>query len=154
MTRKRVLLAVAAVAAVVVVAVVSVGSWLVLRKPTLGRLETATGVHIKTVDTAPPAAKVIPAAEHAGPCWDSFGGGPLRDLSRPTIDLGVPGHSAWATGLGGLMEYPPSYCDGRLYVNLEKGETLAIDAATGRVLWTAQGGRLKRPRPRRSPARG
>ena len=33
------------------------------------------------------------------------------------------------------MEYPPSYCDGVLYVNTFKGDTWAIDSETGKVIW-------------------
>ena len=33
------------------------------------------------------------------------------------------------------MEFPPSYCDGMLYVNTLRGHTWAIDAATGKVRW-------------------
>lgn len=47
----------------------------------------------------------------------------------------------WARGLGGYIEYPATYCDGRLYVNTFKGATYAIEAATGRVLWKRQGGK-------------
>jgi outer membrane protein assembly factor BamB len=41
----------------------------------------------------------------------------------------------WARGLKGYIEYPASYCDGVLYVNTFKGDTWAIEAATGKVLW-------------------
>ena len=34
------------------------------------------------------------------------------------------------------MEYPPSYCDGQLYVNTFKGRTAALDARTGKVIWS------------------
>jgi outer membrane protein assembly factor BamB len=69
-------------------------------------------------------------------CWTMFGGGPRRDLARPSIDLGVPRRKPlWARGVGEYIEYPPSYCDGVLYVNTFKGDTWAIDAETGKTLW-------------------
>ena len=68
-------------------------------------------------------------------CWPIFGGGPSRRLARLGIDLGIPGKKLWARGLKSYVEYPPSYCDGMLYVNTFKGDTWAIEAATGNVLW-------------------
>ena len=38
--------------------------------------------------------------------------------------------------MGDLMEYPPTYCRGRLFVNLERGRTVALEASTGKVLWS------------------
>jgi len=73
------------------------------------------------------------------PCWLNFGGDPQRSLARLNINLGVPTKPLWARGLGGYVEYPPSYCDGMLYVNTFKGRTYAIDARTGRVIWIRQG---------------
>ena len=40
------------------------------------------------------------------------------------------------TRMGDLMEYPPTYCRGRLFVDLERGRTVAVDAATGKVIWS------------------
>ena len=83
---------------------------------------------------APPAPE--PRAEVDQRCWTMFGGGPRRDLARPAIDLGVPRNKPlWARGLGEYIEYPPSYCDGVLYVNTFKGDTWAIDAESGKVIW-------------------
>ena len=42
--------------------------------------------------------------------------------------------------MGSYMEYPPSYCDGHLYVNTYAGRTAALDASNGKVLWQ-RGGR-------------
>ena len=64
-----------------------------------------------------------------------FGGEPDRRLARPHIDLGVPAKAAWARGLQGYVEYPPSYCGGTLYVNTVRGDTWAVEAATGKVRW-------------------
>jgi outer membrane protein assembly factor BamB len=74
-------------------------------------------------------------------CWNEFGGNPQRTLARPDIDLGRPRRNpVWAMGVRGTMEYPPSFCDGVLYVNTYKtGKTMAVDAKTGAVLWTDRG---------------
>src|SRR5262249_37248219 len=86
---------------------------------------------VKRPPKPPPHHLVV---EH--PCWQTFGGSPLRSLSRPDIQLGVPEHSIWARGMGDLMEYPPTYCNGRLFVDLERGRTVALEASTGKVLWS------------------
>ena len=49
--------------------------------------------------------------------------------------------------MGDLMEYPPTYCDGRLFVNLERGRTVALDAATGKVIWSRARARADRVEP-------
>ena len=65
-----------------------------------------------------------------------FGGDARRTLARPAVELGLPKRKPlWARGLGEYIEYPPSYCDGVLYVNTFKGDTWAIDAETGKVIW-------------------
>jgi hypothetical protein len=86
-------------------------------------------------------------------CWRSFGGNPQRTLSRPELHLGRPTKHFWVRGLHSYIEYPPSYCDGVLYVNTFGGITYAIDAHNGRFCGTASARATSRPR-RRSPARG
>ena len=69
-------------------------------------------------------------------CWSEFGGDPLRSLSRPDVQLGTPrSRPVWTRSMGDLMEYPPTYCNGQLYVNLEHGTTVALDAETGKIRW-------------------
>src|SRR4029078_6104905 len=69
-------------------------------------------------------------------CWKMFGGGPTRNLARPLIHLAFPlKPPLWARGLKSYVEYPPSYCDGVLYVNTYRGDTWAIKAKTGKVIW-------------------
>jgi outer membrane protein assembly factor BamB len=75
------------------------------------------------------------------PCWPNFGGDPQRSLARTEIHLGVPTKPLWARGLRSYIEYPPSYCNGTLYVNTFGGRTFAIDALSGKVIWSRQGGK-------------
>lgn len=139
MTRKRVAVIVGGVLAILLAGAAVVVAWLALREPSQGHLEAVTDVTVETVDTAPPETVKEPPPEqepaHEEPCWETFGGSPRREMSRPEIQLGVPGKSSWARGLKDLMEFPPVYCEGRLYVNLVQGKTVALDAATGTVLW-------------------
>jgi outer membrane protein assembly factor BamB len=127
-----------ATAALIAAAGVGVAVFLSVRTTSGGGLDAPTAVTVVTTDTTPVKRPTKPphllTAEK--PCWPAFGGGPLRSLSRSDIKLGVPGHSVWARGMGDLMEYPPTYCHGRLFVNLEQGRTVALDASTGKVLWS------------------
>ncbi len=143
--RRRVLLIV-----IVAVVVLALGAGLAVfltREPPGGTLET--NVTDVTVVTPPTTTAPIPRPKPPRPpkpkpkpelvdrrCWKMFGGGPRRTLARPGIDLGVPAAKPmWARGLKGYIEYPASYCDGMLYVNTFKGDTWAIEAATGKVAW-------------------
>jgi outer membrane protein assembly factor BamB len=141
---------VSAVAAVVLVAGGLVAAWfLVVAKRPSGHIDTELkGVSVVPAKPAPkPKAKAKPkqptkprvvlAADK--PCWLNFGGNPQRTLARVNINLGRPTTSIWARGLRDYIEYPPSYCDGRLYVNTYGGRTFAIDALTGKILWSKGG---------------
>ena len=138
--RRRLLLVIPAV--VVLAAGIAIAFY-ATRKPPSGELETAvTDVTVvaPTIPETPRPTPKPPKPEPPAPdvdkrCWPMFGGGPTRDLARLDIDLGIPHGKRWARGLKSYVEYPPSYCDGMLYVNTFKGDTWAIDAATGKVLW-------------------
>ncbi len=82
-------------------------------------------------------------AEPAELCWKEFGGNPQRTLARPDLDLGKPRRRAvWAIGVRGLMEFPPSFCEGVIYLNTQKpGKTMAVDAETGKLIWSRSGGK-------------
>ena len=146
-------LLIAAALALVLAAGAGVAAYLAVRSPTKGGLVAPTDVTVVTTDTAPvkrppkPPPRPRPVAVDT-PCWPAFGGDPMRSLARPDIDLGRPRKSVWARGLGDLMEFPPVYCRGRLFVNLEHGETLALDARTGKTIWS----RTTRERKASSPA--
>lgn len=102
-----------------------------------GELDTnleGVTVSVDTTTPAEPEPKPEPVGDRR--CWRSFGGDPQRSLSRPLQNLGIPVRPyLWTRGLGGYIEYPPSYCEGMLYVNTFLGDTFAIDANTGKVAW-------------------
>jgi outer membrane protein assembly factor BamB len=151
--RRRILLA--AVLALLVVAG-AVAAFVVLRgNPGKGHLDTAlkgvTVVHPPQPAPAKPKpkphAKPKPAVVTDKPCWLNFGGNPQRTSSRLTLNLGLPVKPLWVRALHGYVEYPPSYCQGQLYVNTFTGRTYAINATTGKVLWmrTGQGPKPSTP---------
>ena len=86
--------------------------------------ETETGTTTGEENPTPPET-----------CWNLFGGNPQRTLSRPDIRLGKPTKVLWERRFRWIIEYPPTFCDGELYVNLQGGATLALNARTGRILW-------------------
>ena len=82
--------------------------------------------------TATTATTAAPEEPPEGPCWTEFGGDPQRTPRPARPALGKPrAKPVWARRMGSYMEYPPSFCDGTLYVNTFDGLTVALDAATG-----------------------
>lgn len=146
MTTRRILLATLVLAVALAGAVVALEY---LGKPTGGHLvKTVTDVTLTTVAPPPTTAPATTSAPTAIPtrprpkpppvdrrCWKMFGGGPSRSLARLDIDLGIPTKPLWARGLKSYVEYPPTYCDGVVYVNTYAGDTWALEARTGRVIW-------------------
>ena len=137
--RRRLLLA--AAGGLVLVAAGLTAGWLLFvdRSAPQGALDTelegVTTVRPKKPKKPerPPPPQPQDVAEQ--PCWNEFGGDPQRSMARVRIQLGPPTKPRWARAVGSYMEFPPSYCDGRLYVNTYAGMTVAYDADTGKVVW-------------------
>src|SRR3990170_3212150 len=138
--RKK-LAALAVAAFVLAVAGVAAAYLVVVRDRPEGKLDTVlAGVSVVTpADDTGVVAPTLPETETEtqtattavepaeGPCWLEFGGNPQRTLARTGVELGKPAKKPlWARGIGSYMEYPPSFCDGRLYVNTFDGLTLAL----------------------------
>lgn len=117
-------------------------------KPDAGIDTKLEGISVETADTDVPTelettTSETPPKEDKKPeeppeqCWTEFGGNPQRTSALPDLKLGLPARKAlWARGFRDTMEYPPTFCDGVLYLNLQKtGRTLAVDAKNGRVIW-------------------
>jgi outer membrane protein assembly factor BamB len=68
-------------------------------------------------------------------CWPVFGRDTHRSIALKGVHLGPPKRPFWVRGLKSYIEYPPSYCDGVVYVNSYKGVTYALNAHNGRVIW-------------------
>lgn len=78
-----------------------------------------------------PAARQVPTE---GPCWPIYGRTPARASDASDLQHGIPRLRTWSLRVG-IMEFPPSYCDGMLYVNNQRGETIAVHAHNRRVQW-------------------
>jgi outer membrane protein assembly factor BamB len=125
-------------AALVVLAGAAGALWLTTRDRSQGALDTQlTDITVSSEKATAAARPTRPISTADRTCWPAFGGSLERTLSRPNLRLQLPPHKPiWTRDMGDLMEYPPTYCDGDLYVNLEHGRTVALDAKTGKVLWT------------------
>src|SRR4051812_26021932 len=143
--RKRIVLASAAV--LLVLTGSAVAAWFALRDRPSGHLESSvTGVSYSELKKPPPPKrkrKAQPAVAADRLCWRNFGGDEQRTLARPSVSLGRPTKILWARAVDGFMEYQPSYCNGTLYVNTERGTTYAINAATGKTIWRRRRGGAK-----------
>ena len=99
-----------------------------------GALDTElSGVSVSVAPELPVRPKPPPEPDRrqgsAGPSSEATRNAPSH---APTSSSGFPARkSLWARGMGAYMEYPPSYCDGTLYVSTFAGETFALDAETG-----------------------
>jgi outer membrane protein assembly factor BamB len=137
MPRRAIWIPLATAALLMIVAAFAAAFWLSHRDRPQGALETnVTGVTV----TRPkhPAKKPSKVKTPAGDrvCWPEFGGDAQRSLARPDNRLGLPVHKPlWSRVLDDYVEFPPSYCNGMLYVNTLRGHTYAIAATTGKVRW-------------------
>ncbi|MCW2960140.1 MAG: repeat protein [Thermoleophilia bacterium] len=89
-----------------------------------------------TVTTEPePAVEEEVQAE--GPCWPIYGRTVNRASDAADLGHGIPKTKVWEVRIG-IMEFPPSFCDGVLYVNAQRGTTSALDAETKKLIWRRQ----------------
>lgn len=106
--------------------------------PDPGALDTELeGVREPDAAAEPSAGPAAPPARtrHVeGPCWPVYGRTAARTSDAADLDHGIPKSRRWAIRIG-IMEFPPSFCDGFLYVNNQKGYTYALNARTGGVVW-------------------
>ena len=94
--------------------------------------------------TAAAAEAAAVLAREAAPrlVWSSWGLGPARTRVVPgAIELRPPFDRVWDLKAGSLIEFPPVVEHGRLYVGTNLGRFLALDAASGEILWEHEFGR-------------
>jgi outer membrane protein assembly factor BamB len=69
--------------------------------------------------------------------WPTYGYDPERTHLAPLEwRLRPPFHGIWRRTLSSDIEFPPSVAYGKLYVAQQKGHFYAINARSGKVLWT------------------
>jgi len=68
--------------------------------------------------------------------WPAYGFDPARTHAAPPFALRPPFRKLWTVrGDWSLVEFPPVLEHGRLFVGTNHGLVLAVQAASGRVLW-------------------
>ncbi len=77
--------------------------------------------------------KPVRAAETV--VWPTFGFDPQRTRSAPISTLRPPFRRIWIFRADTLLEFPPAIAYGRLYLATNAGLFLALDAATGKIVW-------------------
>src|SRR5919199_399623 len=96
------------------------------------------------------ALSLMPAAASAGVDWTTYGFGPTRAAFNPAEHVLGPGnvhelHERWSTSVGSSMNTQPALATrvalpgdrtaDVVYVGTDKGRFLAVDAASGDVIW-------------------
>jgi len=67
--------------------------------------------------------------------WPTYGYDNTRRHLSP-FDHRPPYRRLWTAFIGGTLEYPPTIGYGRLFVSQGRGRVIALDAGTGRRVWT------------------
>jgi outer membrane protein assembly factor BamB len=118
------------------------GSWLLLRSPDDVRNEDAGFV----VDERPgkPAAR---PAEKKRIAWPMFGFDRARTRNLQVTGVRPPFKTLWKYEAGVLLEFPPVYARGRLYLIDNDARLKSLDPDTGKVLWERRIGRLNASSP-------
>lgn len=125
-----------AVAGVVAVAGAAFLGYQVLKRP--------ADVHNESVAFQPqrppkPRAKTVN--------WPMFGLNPARTRYLPAKGIKPPFRKLWRFKERPLLEFPPIYVAGRLYLVNNNGTAYALDADNGKVLWERSIGRLNASSP-------
>jgi outer membrane protein assembly factor BamB len=147
-------------AAVVAAIVVFVGAALVTRllmsEPERGHLDrTLDDVTQPTTAGQPTTAAPVPVANSRipeGPCWSVYGRTAARTSDGADLGHGKPIRRLWTVQIG-MMEFPPAFCDGTLYVNNQHGTTWAINAINRHVVWKRKTAKMFDSTPAVTPAR-
>ena len=87
-----------------------------------------------SVEYAPSAAPPRPA--ETGAAWPTYGYDEARARSPAGLGLRPPFRKVWTFHGHSLLEFPPVVGYGDVYLASFQGRMFALDAATGRTLWT------------------
>ncbi len=130
MTRKRLVIGAAALA-------ITVGGlaveWL-WNRSTPRSIEGSPSTEFVT--TAAPGVKKRSAKAIRNEPWPTYGFDAQRTRLAVNSPLRPPFKLLWRFRAGTLVEFPPSVAYGALYVPVERGLIVALQARTGHVLWT------------------
>jgi outer membrane protein assembly factor BamB len=123
-------------AAVVIVAGAGVLAYELLKRPADVHNESAVFIPQKPPK---PEAKTVN--------WPFFGLNPARTRYLPAKNVKPPFRKLWRFTERPLLEFPPIYVGGKLYLINNNGTAYALNADTGKVLWERSIGRLNASSP-------
>ncbi len=85
---------------------------------------------------APRPHAVVPSKQQSGFSWPVYGFDLARTHAAPPLGLRPPFRKLWTVhGDWSLIEFPPVLADGRLFLGTNHGLVLAVEAASGHVVW-------------------
>ena len=88
-------------------------------------------------EATPPATTHKKQPFQGEPPWPMYGYNVARTRDASAFrQINPPFHTVWKRKTFGILEYPPSFADGILYLATDSGWTQAIDARTGDPVWT------------------
>ena len=79
--------------------------------------------------------------------WPMYGFDRARTRNLQGTDVKPPFKTIWNYEEGTLLEFPPVYADGRLYLVDNDARLKSLDADTGKVIWKKRIGRLNASSP-------
>ena len=89
-----------------------------------------------TTTPPPPTTTATGPTRPPDPAWPTYGFDAARSRNASQLTaVRPPFRTLWAIKSGGLIEFPPSYANGVLYLADDGGNVQAIALKTGRVLW-------------------
>jgi outer membrane protein assembly factor BamB len=97
--------------------------------------ETVEFVPTDVPAPAPPARKRVPARSTLV-SWPTYGYDARRLRHAPGIRLRPPFRRTWTFRGRALLEFPPAVAYGRLYLPTFDGRFYALDARTGKTVWS------------------
>ncbi len=122
--------------ALAVIAVMGAGGWWAYgnrNPPEISGNSTEEFVPPTTTSTTEPVTTTSAAPPPQS--WPTYGFDNARTRWNPLLKHRPPFTKEWVFGSGGLLEFPPSVADGKLFVGQLRGKFFAVDTATGKVLW-------------------
>ncbi len=119
---------------------VLLGAWSVLKRPADVRNESAGFVAEKPPPKKPakPKAATLP--------WPMYGYDRARTRNVP-VNIPGPFKRIWRYGDKTLLEFPPIYAKGRLWLIDNDARVFSFDADTGKIIWQKRVGRMNASSP-------
>ena len=141
--RRRLLIIGAAACALLVVAGAGVAWWIV-HEP-VGDVHAGATLPFTASDPTLPSTDqpAEPRKDRFGPAWPLYGR--VDSRTRNATDLNAvkpPYRVAWKVNQHALIEFPPSYNRGVLYLGRDDGWLVASNVFTGKVLWKRRFGSI------------